>query len=99
MTTADWDSGFGKSLAVFLNGNGIGEKDERGEKIVDDSFIICFNAHYEPIEFTLPAILESGWTGVLDTAQPTGDSDIEDASGGTTFAVQARSLLVLRKQH
>ncbi|WP_043456529.1 glycogen debranching protein GlgX [Gordonia polyisoprenivorans] len=99
MTTADWDSGFGKSLAVFLNGNGIGEKDERGEKIVDDSFIICFNAHYEPIEFTLPTILESGWTGVLDTAQPTGDSDIEDASGGTTFAVQARSLLVLRKQH
>lgn len=99
MTTADWDSGFGKSLAVFLNGNGIGEKDERGEKIVDDSFIICFNAHYEPIEFTLPAILESGWTGVLDTAQPTGDSDIEDACGGTTFAVQARSLLVLRKQH
>ncbi|RPA63595.1 glycogen debranching enzyme GlgX [Gordonia oryzae] len=99
MTTADWDSGFGKSLAVFLNGNGIGEKDERGEKIVDDSFIICFNAHYEPIEFTLPSILESGWTGVLDSAQPTGDSDIEDACGGTTFTVQARSLLVLREQN
>ncbi|EUA65978.1 glycogen debranching enzyme GlgX domain protein [Mycobacteroides abscessus] len=23
MTTADWDSGFGKSLAVFLNGDAI----------------------------------------------------------------------------
>ncbi len=30
MTSADWDSGFGKSLAVFLNGKGLGEKDERG---------------------------------------------------------------------
>ncbi|MGC4934856.1 glycogen debranching protein GlgX [Gordonia sp. DT30] len=99
MTTADWDSGFGKSLAVFLNGNGIGEKDDRGEKIVDDSFVICFNAHYEPIEFTLPPVLESGWTAVLDTAHPTGESDVEDLDGGSTLAVRSRSLLVLRKQH
>ena len=27
---------------------------ERGEEIVDDSFLLLFNAHSEPVEFTLP---------------------------------------------
>ncbi|MEP9414091.1 glycogen debranching protein GlgX [Gordonia sp. VNQ95] len=98
MTTADWDSGFGKSLAVFLNGNGIAEKDERGERILDDHFVICLNAHYEDIEFTLPSILRPGWHGVLNTASPTGVSDLESVGGGSTFAVRARSLVVLRNK-
>ena len=98
MTTADWDSGFGKSLAVFLNGAGIAEKDERGEKITDDSFLICFNAHYESINFSLPPRwygLE--WEGVLDTANTTGESSISSAGSGSSIPVRARSLLVLRK--
>ncbi|VFA82755.1 Glycogen debranching enzyme [Gordonia paraffinivorans] len=97
MTTADWDSGFGKSLAVFLNGHGLEEKDERGERVVDDSFFICFNAHYEPIDFTLPPDsygLE--WVGELDTTCPTGDSELT-ASAGDTVTVGGRAVLVLRK--
>ncbi|MCZ4580159.1 glycogen debranching protein GlgX [Gordonia amicalis] len=97
MTSADWDSGFGKSLAVFLNGKGLGEKDERGEWVVDDSFFICFNAHYEPIDFHLPPEqygLE--WSGELDTTHPTGDSDLTAASGDSV-TVGGRSVLVLRK--
>ena len=30
------------------------DRDMRGQRITDDSFILCFNAHHEPIEFTLP---------------------------------------------
>ena len=97
MTTADWDSGFGKSLAVFLNGNGIAEKNERGEVISDNSFMICFNAHYEDIEFTLASErLGHEWEGVLDTTHPQGDSHIESAPCGSTVTIGARSLLVLR---
>ena len=97
MTTADWDSGFGKSLAVFLNGNGIAEKNERGEVISDNSFMICFNAHYEDIEFTLASErLGREWEGVLNTTHPRGDSDIESAPCGSTVTIGARSLLVLR---
>ena len=54
MTQADWDFFFGKSLMVYLNGDAIAEPDSRGQRIVDDSFILCFNAHHESIEFTLP---------------------------------------------
>ncbi|MGV9826257.1 glycogen debranching protein GlgX [Gordonia sp. NPDC003429] len=97
MTNADWDSGFGKSLAVFLNGNGIAETNERGERISDDSFMIFFNAHYGDIDFTLPPEhLAREWQGVLDTAHPTGDSDVIDAEYGRTVTIGARSLLVLR---
>ncbi|WLP90434.1 glycogen debranching protein GlgX [Gordonia sp. NB41Y] len=99
MTTADWDSGFGKSLAVFLNGAGIAESDDRGEKVIDDSFLICFNAHYESIDFRLPPTgygLE--WEGVLDTADATGHSAVTSAVSGSVLSVRERSLLVLRKR-
>ncbi|WP_439029167.1 glycogen debranching protein GlgX [Gordonia terrae] len=97
MTAEDWDSGFGKSLAVFLNGNGLGEKDERGELVVDDSFFICFNAHYEDLEFALPPKwYGSEWVGELDTTHPTGETDLT-AEVGQTVTVGGRSVLVLRK--
>ena len=49
----DWNSGI-KSVAVFLNGEAIPEPDKRGERIVDDSFLMCFNAHAYPVEFITP---------------------------------------------
>ncbi|WP_110470672.1 glycogen debranching protein GlgX [Williamsia limnetica] len=97
MTEADWDSGFGKSLAVFLNGSAIGEKDVRGRVVRDDDFLMCFNAHYEPINFRVPtAFYAEEWAGVLDTANPVGDSSVS-ARAETGLLVRERSLLVLRK--
>ena len=55
MTDEDWDAGYAKSLAVYLNGHGIRSTDERGEEVVDDHFYLAFNASHEPIEFTLPS--------------------------------------------
>ena len=100
MTPADWDSGFGKSLTVFLNGDGIPYKDPRGERVTDDSFLLCFNAHYEDLEFTLPdGNYGAEWTVELDTNTPTGARDDESAvvTAGTSTTVVSRSVLVLRK--
>ena len=74
MTEEDWDSGFGKSVAVFLNGQGIPGLDQRGQRVTGDSFVVCFNAHHEPIQFTLPP-REFGaqWQVVIDTAHPADD--------------------------
>ncbi len=97
MTEADWDSGFGKSLAVFLNGSAIGEKDVRGRVVRDDDFLMCFNAHYEPIDFRVPtAFYAEEWAGVLDTADAVGDSSVS-AHAESSLLVRERSLLVLRK--
>ena len=39
MTEEDWQTGFAKSLGVFLNGDGIDTPGPRGERIVDDSVL------------------------------------------------------------
>jgi isoamylase len=95
MTDADWDSGFGKSVAMFLNGRGISGLDARGERIVDDSFLLLFNGHYEELDFTLPpAEYGISWLPVLDTHEPApGEAKPVDAT--TIAVVPGRSLLVL----
>ena len=55
MSDADWQAGFAKSLGVFLNGDAIPTPNERGERVVDDSFYIMFNAHHAALEFRLAA--------------------------------------------
>lgn len=95
MTDDDWDSGFGKSVAMFLNGRGISGLDARGELILDDSFLLLFNAHYEEIDFTLPSE-EYGraWQPVLDTKNPT-QTESKPVDPATIAVVPGRSLLVL----
>ena len=54
MTPEDWGSGFDKCVAVFLNGDAIPAPNERGERVVDDSFLLCFNAHGKAVDFVAP---------------------------------------------
>ena len=69
MTQEDWQAGYAQSLAAFLNGEAISEPDPRGGRIVDAKFLLLFNAHSDPITFTLPeASLAAGWEVVIDTA-------------------------------
>ncbi|HEY9266924.1 MAG TPA: glycogen debranching enzyme, partial [Mycobacterium sp.] len=94
MTGEDWGSGFAKSIAVFLNGDAIPYMDVRGERVTDASFLLFFNAHHEPIEFTLPpAEYAQSWTPVIDTASAP-DEDLKPA--GAAVSVEGRAVLVLR---
>ncbi len=99
MSDEDWDSGFARSVAVFLNGDGIREPDARGERITDDSFFLIFNGHHEPLDFTLPDLGElSRWEVVIDTAAPLlSQAETWVMKTGEPQAVDARSVRVLRK--
>ena len=95
MSPEDWDSGFGRSIGVFLNGNGIHGRDARGERIVDKNFIVYFNAHDDVVEFQLPNDeYAAQWETVVDTAGAGADSAPLDA--GVTVPIGAKSLVVLR---
>ena len=97
MTEEDWGSGFGKAVGVFLNGEGIPDRDVRGERVVDDSFFIVFNAHYEAIDFTAPPVDYAGkWQVELDTADPE-LTDPSIVAADTTVSVAARSLRVFKR--
>jgi glycogen operon protein len=101
MTDEDWDNGYAKSLAVFLNGSGIPELDARGERITDDSFLLLFNGHHESLSFTLPdATYGEAWLTVLDTAAPLLDEATDaprSVKAGGELDVESRSVLVLRQ--
>jgi glycogen operon protein len=95
MTGEDWGSGFAKSVAVFLNGHGIPDRDVRGQPVTDDSFLLCFNAHHEAIEFTLPPKeFGAAWRPVIDTEAGIADTH-ERIVAGAAMSVGARSLIVL----
>jgi isoamylase len=98
MDDDDWESGFAKSLMVYLNGDTIPEPDARGERIVDDSFFLLFNAHHEPIQFTLPeGEYGDAFEVVVDTAQPLPGVEDRRAKPGTPVDVEARSVVVLKR--
>jgi len=101
MSDEDWESGFAKSVSVFLNGAGIREPDARGEPVTDSSFFLLFNAHDEGIEFLLPEIgAASSWHVVIDTHAPMlDDADPRSVKTGDRIAVEARSILVLRQAY
>jgi glycogen operon protein len=96
MTEEDWGAGFAKSVTVFLNGHGISDRDPRGHRLVDDSFLLCFNAHHETIEFTLPP-KEFGatWQVVVFTG-PEERTPADEVPGGTKLTVEAYTAVVLQ---
>jgi glycogen operon protein len=99
MTEEDWEVGFAMSVTVFLNGQAISEPDARGHRVVDDSFLLLFNAHHENLKFTIPRASYGGaWEVVLDTSAPYVD-DVPLVKAGASLLVDARTLLVLRRDH
>ncbi|WP_406093856.1 glycogen debranching protein GlgX [Kitasatospora purpeofusca] len=99
MTKRNWGASYAKSLTVFLNGYAISEPDRRGGRIVDDSFLLMFNAHFEPLEFTVPAGHGQEWQLVVDTAQSRlpapGTGPVVKA--GDALWLPDRSLMVLQR--
>ncbi|WP_113700442.1 glycogen debranching protein GlgX [Nonomuraea lactucae] len=96
MIDADWNVGYAKSLAVFLNGDAITEPDRRGRPIRDDSFLLLFNAHNDTIKFTIPKDYGDMWQTEIDTAMPI-SVDIRLCRAGEAVAVPGRSVRVLRR--
>ncbi len=95
MEPENWDSGFGRAIGVFLNGNGIQGRDLRGQRIVDLNFAIFFNAGDEVVDFVLPSEEFSGsWEIVIDTSGELADTDPLKATD--VLSVVAKSLVVLR---
>ncbi len=98
MSEEHWNEGFAKAIGVFLNGDAIQSPDARGERVIDDSFYVLFNAHHEPLQFTLPKP-EWGneWIVVLDTARSSPEEEEQHYKTGEEVSLESRSLKVLRR--
>jgi glycogen operon protein len=95
MTQKDWQNPDSRTLGVFLNGREIPTRDEHGERIEDDSFLLLFNAHFEPVTFTLPTRrFGARWGVELASCElPEGDSFAARAE----LPVQDHAVALLRR--
>jgi isoamylase len=102
MTEEQWNEGFAKSVAVFINGDEMPDPGPRGEIVTDDSFLMLFNAHSESLEFTIPeGRWGANWEVAIDTDRPF-LTDSEELSSvrypaGGKIELVDRSLVVLRR--
>jgi isoamylase len=96
MTRRDWEDGGRQTLGMFLNGEEIHETTSRGEPIGDESFLLLFNAHHEPVTFQLPARrFGARWKLDLSTAEP--HAEERSFAAREPVEVESRSLVVLRR--
>jgi glycogen operon protein len=98
MTQSDWSRGDAFALGAFLNGGEIPTLTGEGEPVVDDSFIVLFNAWREPVTFVLPPTrFGRRWAHEVCTAEP------ELQPNGTVYPARAavtlegRALRLLRR--
>ena len=97
MTEEQWKIDFAKAIGIFLNGEEIPASGERGERVIDDSFMMFFNAHYELIEFAIPSQLQDrSWIVTIDTSKPCFLKNGKRYQGKVPIPVMERSIVVLR---
>jgi isoamylase len=95
MAQRDWQHTDAHTLGVFLNGQELPDRTPDGRPIGDHSFILLFNAHYEPVEFRLPARrFGLRWEVVLST-DGGGEGDVLHPRAALT--APDRSLILLRR--
>lgn len=94
MDMDDWQNTHAFSMMIYLNGSDIPEVDWYGNRMVDNDFILIFNAYYEPIMFTLPdERYGRKWQLVVDTHNP--DEPELSYEAGFMITAQSRSFLML----
>jgi glycogen operon protein len=82
------------TLAMYLAGDGIRTRGSRGERWVDDSFLLLLNGSPYDLDFTVPGPpWASGYDAVLATALPMPSATI---ATGTAVPLPSRSLVLLR---
>jgi isoamylase len=94
MSDEDWNNPHTKSLAMFLAGNGLDEKDQAGRAVWDDHLLLMMSAWSEDLEFTLPCLPGcSRWQTILDTST---DAAAESCAPGETSVLPGHSLKLFR---
>jgi glycogen operon protein len=99
MTAADWASPAARSIGMYLSGEGIRTRGPRGERIIDDSFLLWLHGGGEPLVVRLPgAPWAKEYERIVDTA-----AEPAMTTGpplhfmpGDPLGVAARSVVLLR---
>jgi glycogen operon protein len=94
MSEEEWRQSFARCLGIYLAGEALDERDERGQPILDDDFLLLLNAHDGEIPFLLPNYkADADWRVVLDTAETNAPN--HHYTSGEQYKLKSRSLALL----
>jgi isoamylase len=97
MSDDDWDdAASAPAVGIFLNGDAITDRDRRGQRVTDDSFLLLFSGHADAIDWTLPKQWGQWWELVTDTSDPGREG--EGLESSETLQVAGRSVVVLQRR-
>ena len=102
MTTEEWSQDFARCLGVYLAGSALTEIDARGQRVVDDDFVVLFNAHHDSVPFRLPTKTlappgDGRWQAIVDTARDDGLAPDGIFDAESTYPLEGRSLVLLMR--
>jgi isoamylase len=73
LTDAEWFDPHQHTIGMYLDGGGIKSRGPRGERVIDDSFLLVLHSGDQDVDFVLP---QSPWASaydvVFDTAEESG---------------------------
>jgi glycogen operon protein len=96
MTDEHWNTGFAKSLGIFLYGDGLHTIGQDNKPLKDDSFYLIFNAHSGPLDFKLPSEQHGQkWTKCWDTSGSAAERK-KNYAAGDTVKVGERCVILLQ---
>jgi glycogen operon protein len=97
MDDAQWAHSFCPCLAMFLSGSSIDESDQYGKRIIDDDFLLLFNAHHEDVIFKIP-LLSIGlpsWQLLIDTTSASQSFLKHQYKSNDTYSLKKHSFALL----
>jgi isoamylase len=99
MTGEDWTNPHSRCFGLRLAGDAIEEVDQRGHRMLDDTFLVLINAHHEALPFVLPAHRAGvRWEPLVDTGTVDVRARHPALRGGEAYQLAARTLALLRLQ-
>ncbi len=90
MTTENWHDGNARCFGMLLDGRA--QESGIRRRGSDATLLLVYNAHFDMVNFTLPAVPEGKeWLGLIDTNQP--DAQLATFPFGHDYGVTGRSLV------
>jgi glycogen operon protein len=93
MTPESWSDPLTRCVGALYAAGGFDERDQRGELITDDDFLLITNAYHEPIDFRLPP---GTWRACVDTSRGLDPGDSSDEHR-ERYVIYGRSLALLTR--
>ncbi len=96
LTHDEWHLSFARCFGFHLGGDTGEYFSRRGEKLVDERFIVLLNADHGQIAFKLPPPdLGKAWKVLIDTARPEIDGHGAEFRARESYPLEGRSLVLL----